>query len=125
MLRETITSIAQAEGRYVRQSGGRGHYGVVRLRVEPLERGKGFEFANTLTNDTLPGEFIQPIEDGVQESLKQGIIAGYPIVDLRVTLLSASYLTVDSHESDFKIAGSVACKEAVRQAQPIVIDLDN
>src|SRR5690349_6783814 len=117
MLRETITTIAEATGRYVRQSGGRGHYGVARLRVEPLERGQGFEFVNALTDNTLPGEFVQPIEDGVQESLEHGPVAGYPIVDLRVMLVDASYMNVDSQEFDFKMAGSLACKEALRQAQ--------
>lgn len=123
--RETITTSAEAEGRIRRQVGGRGLYGVVRLRVEPLERGQDFEFVNALPpENTLPDEYIKPIEEGVRESMEGGVVAGYPMTDLRVTLLDGSYTVVDSSAMAFKMAGSLGFKEAARKANPIVLGPD-
>jgi|ERR1051326_5187536 elongation factor G len=121
--RETITTSAEARGRYVKQSSGPGIYGDVWLRVEPLARGQGFEFVNALVKGVLPDEFIPPVEEGVREAMAEGGPAGYPLVDLRVTLFNGSYHEVDSRVYDFKKAGSLALKAAVAQAHPIVLEL--
>ena len=120
--KETITDTAEAEGKYVRQSGGRGQYGHVWLRVEPLERGKGFEFVNAIRGGAIPEEFISPVEKGVREALDKGVMAGFPIVDLKVTLYDGSYHEVDSSEIAFKIAGAMALQEVVKRAKLALLE---
>jgi len=120
--RETITTTAQAEGRFIRQSGGRGQYGDVWIRVEPLEAGKGFEFVNAVVGGTVPREYIRPVEDGVREALEAGIIAGYPLIDIRATLYDGSYHDVDSNEMAFKTAGSMGVRAAVQKAKPVLME---
>ncbi|MEK7626641.1 MAG: elongation factor G [Patescibacteria group bacterium] len=120
--KETIKGKAEAEGKYIRQSGGRGQYGHVWLRVEPLERGKGFEFVEEIKGGAIPQEFIAPVEKGVTEAAQKGILAGYPLVDLQVTVFDGSYHDVDSSEFAFKIAGSMALQEACRQAKLIMLE---
>ena len=113
--KETIRASAEAEGRYIRQSGGRGQYGHVWLKVEPVERGKGFEFVDAVKGGIIPSEFIPAVEKGVREAMDKGVLAGYPMVDLCVTLYDGSYHEVDSSEAAFKIAGSIAFQEAARR----------
>jgi elongation factor G len=120
--RETITKQAQAEGRFVRQSGGRGQFGDVWIRVEPLERGKGFEFVNGVVGGSVPKEYIKPTEEGIRETLETGIIAGYPVVDVRATLYDGSYHEVDSSEMAFKTAGSMGFRAACEKAGPIILE---
>ncbi len=120
--RETIRRKAQAEGRFVRQTGGRGQYGHVWLEVEPSEPGKGFVFANKIVGGTIPREFIPAVEKGVREALETGVLAGYPMVDVAVTLTDGSYHEVDSSEMAFKIAGSMAVKEAARRASAVLLE---
>ncbi len=120
--RETITREAQAEGRFVRQTGGRGQFGDVYIRVEPLERGKGFEFVNGIVGGVVPKEFIKPTEEGVREALENGVIAGYPMVDIRATLYDGSYHEVDSSEMAFKTAGSMGFRAAAEKAAPILLE---
>jgi elongation factor G len=120
--KETIKGKAEAEGKYIRQSGGRGQYGDVWLKVEPLERGKGFEFLDEIKGGAIPQEFIGPVEKGVTEAAQKGILAGYPLIDLRVTLFDGSYHDVDSSEFAFKIAGSMALQEACRQAKLVILE---
>ncbi|MBE3558556.1 MAG: elongation factor G [Ktedonobacteraceae bacterium] len=120
--RETITRVSQAQGRYVRQTGGSGQYGDVWIRAEPNERGKGFEFVNAIVGGAVPKEYIKPTEAGIREALENGIIAGYPMIDVKVTLYDGSYHEVDSSEMAFKMAGSLAIKEAVRKAHPIILE---
>ena len=120
--RETIRKNAEAEGRHVKQSGGRGQYGVVKIRVEPLAQGSGFEFENDIYGGTIPKEFINPIEAGIKEALEGGILAGFPMSDLKVTLFDGSYHDVDSSEMAFKIAGSLAIKEAARKAKAVLLE---
>ncbi len=120
--KETITQEAQAEGKYIRQSGGRGQYGHVWLRVEPLERGKGFEFVNAIKGGVVPEEFINPTEKGVREALDKGVLAGFPLVDIKVTLYDGSYHEVDSSEIAFKIAGAMALQEASKRAKLVLLE---
>ena len=120
--KETIRSEAEAEGKYIRQSGGRGQYGHVRLKVRPLERGKGFEFINAIKGGAIPQEFIAPVEKGIREALDNGVVAGYRLTDLEVTLYDGSYHEVDSSEAAFKIAGSMALQEAARRAKPVILE---
>lgn len=120
--KETVTSMAEAEGKYIRQSGGRGQYGHVWLRVEPQERGAGFEFVNAIRGGVIPEEFINPSEKGVREALDKGVIAGFPIVDVKVTLYDGSYHEVDSSEIAFKIAASSAMQEAAKRAKPVLLE---
>ena len=120
--RETITRKAEAEGRFIRQSGGRGQYGDVWIRVEPLERGKGFEFVNGVVGGTVPKEYIRPTEQGVRETLEAGVIAGFRIVDVRATLYDGSYHEVDSSEMAFKTAGSMGFRAAVEKAGPVLLE---
>ncbi|MEO7001853.1 MAG: elongation factor G [Ktedonobacterales bacterium] len=120
--RETITKQAQAEGRFVRQSGGHGQYGDVYIRVEPLERGKGFEFVNGIVGGTVPKEFIKPTEEGVREALENGVVAGFQMVDVRATLYDGSYHDVDSSEMAFKTAGSMGFRAAAEKAGPILLE---
>ena len=120
--RETITREAQAEGKHVRQTGGHGQYGDVWIRVAPNERGKGFEFINAIVGGVVPREYIKPTETGIKETLENGIIAGYPMIDVKVTLFDGSYHEVDSSEMAFKTAGSLAIKEAARKAAPVLLE---
>jgi elongation factor G len=118
--KETITTSARAQGRYVRQTGGRGQYGDVWLEVEPLPPGSGVEFVNKIVGGVVPKEYIPAVEKGVREALEAGVIAGYPVIDIRVTLVDGSYHEVDSSELAFKMAGSIAVKAAVQKAGPII-----
>ncbi|MCC6175968.1 MAG: elongation factor G [Chloroflexi bacterium] len=120
--RETITRPARAEGRFVRQSGGRGMYGVCVLEVEPLEPGTGFEFVNKIIGGVVPREYVPAIEAGVKEALANGVVANYPIVDIRVRLVDGSYHEVDSNEMAFKMAGSIGFREAARKGAPQVLE---
>src|SRR6516165_3374803 len=120
--RETIRKAAEAEGKYIRQTGGSGNYGHCRLRIEPNEPGKGYEFINDIKGGVVPKEYIKPIDPGVQGALELGILAGYPIVDVKVTLYDGSYHEVDSNEMAFKFAGSIAFKEAARKASPVLLE---
>jgi elongation factor G len=120
--RETIRRPAEAEGRHVKQSGGRGQYGVVKIKVEPLPTGSGFEFVNDIYGGSIPKEFIKPIEAGMREALEGGVLAGYPMSDLKATLYDGSYHDVDSSEMAFKIAGSLAIKEAARKAKAVLLE---
>jgi elongation factor G len=120
--RETIRRPAEAEGRFVRQSGGRGQFGVVELRVEPLGKGGGFEFVDATKGGSIPRNFIPSVEEGVKESMESGVLAGYPIVDVRAVLLDGKYHEVDSSELAFKIAGSLAFREAAEKADPVLLE---
>jgi elongation factor G len=120
--RETIRKHAEAEGRHIKQSGGRGQYGVVKIRVEPLPQGAGFEFVNDIYGGSIPKEYIGPVEAGMKEALEGGILAGFPMSDLKATLYDGSTHDVDSSEMAFKIAGSLAIKEAVRRAKPVLLE---
>lgn len=120
--RETIRNPAEGEGRFVRQSGGRGQYGHVKIRIEPKEPGTGFEFVNAIVGGTVPKEYVGPAENGIKEALEGGILAGYPMSDLKVTLYDGSYHEVDSSEMAFKIAGSMAIKETANKAKPVLLE---
>jgi elongation factor G len=120
--RETIKTNAQAEGKYIRQSGGRGQYGHCWLKVEPQESGKGYEFIDEIKGGVIPQEYIKPINVGVKEALENGVLAGYPMVDVKVTLYDGSFHEVDSSEAAFKIAGSLAVQEAVKRADPVILE---
>jgi elongation factor G len=120
--RETITKTIKSEGRFVRQSGGRGQYGHVWLTIEPQASGKGFEFINRIVGGAIPREYIPAVQKGVAEAMEKGVLAGYPMVDIKVTLIDGSYHEVDSSEMAFKIAGSLGFKEGVRQANPILLE---
>lgn len=120
--RETIQSKAQAEGKFIKQSGGRGQYGHVWLEVEPQERGKGYEFVDKIKGGIIPKEYIPAVNKGIQEALENGVLAGYPLVDVRVTLFDGSFHEVDSSEIAFKIAGSIGFKEAARKAGLVLLE---
>lgn len=120
--RETIKTGAEAEGKYIKQSGGRGQYGHCWIRIEPQEAGKGFEFESEIKGGVIPQEYIKPIEKGVEDALDSGVIAGYPLVDIKATVYDGSFHEVDSSEAAFRIAGSMALKEAVRRAHPIILE---
>jgi len=120
--KETIRSVSKAEGKYVRQSGGRGQYGHVFLEVNPLEDGEGFEFVNAIVGGVIPREYIPAVEKGVREATYRGILAGYPVVDIKATLYDGSYHDVDSSEMAFKIAGSIAFREAAKKAHPVLLE---
>jgi elongation factor G len=120
--RETITKAVKSEGRFIRQSGGRGQYGHVWLNLEPQPHGKGFEFVNRVVGGAIPREYIPAVEKGVVEAMEKGVMAGYPMVDIKVTLLDGSYHEVDSSEIAFKIAGSMGFKEGARRANPILLE---
>jgi len=120
--RETIKQGAKGEGKFVRQSGGRGQYGHVVLSVDPVPAGDGFEFINKVVGGSIPREYIAPVEKGVKEALENGILAGYPVVDVKVTLYEGSYHEVDSSEMAFKVAGSMAVKNAFQKAKPILLE---
>ena len=120
--RETITTEAKAEGKYIHQSGGRGQYGHCFLRLEPEKRGAGFQFSSEIKGGRIPREFIPAIEKGVREAMEKGIIAGYPMVDMKVVVYDGSYHDVDSSELAFKIAGSIALREAAKRAKPVLLE---
>jgi elongation factor G len=120
--KETVRETAEAEGKYIKQSGGKGQYGHVWLRIEPRERGKGFEFLNEIKGGVIPQEFIGAIEKGVKESLDKGVVAGYPMVDLAVALYDGSYHDVDSSEIAFKIAASMAFQSAAKKAKAVLLE---
>ena len=120
--RETIRKHAEAEGKYIRQTGGRGQYGHAKIYLDPQPPGTGYEFVNDTTGGSVPKEFIKPIDQGIKEALEGGILAGYPMVDVKATLYDGSYHDVDSNEMAFKIAGSMAFKEAARKASPVLLE---
>ncbi len=120
--RETIRSGVEQEGRFVRQSGGRGQYGHVWLRIEPIEQGTGYEFENAIVGGAVPKEYISAVNKGVQEQMQNGVIAGFPVIDCKVTLFDGSYHDVDSSEIAFKIAGSMAFKDGVSKANPVLLE---
>jgi len=120
--RETIKATARAQGKYKKQSGGRGQYGDCWLEIEPLPRGSGYEFADKIVGGVIPQQYRPAVEKGVVETMREGVIAGYPIVDLKVTLYDGSYHTVDSSEMAFKIAGSMALKKAILDAKPVLLE---
>src|SRR5690606_8065677 len=120
--RETITATAEAEGKYIRQTGGRGQYGHCWLRIFPQEPGKGFEFVNSIVGGVIPKEYIPAIQKGVEEALAGGVLAGYPMIDVKVELFDGSFHEVDSSEMAFKIAGSMAVKDAAMKAKPILLE---
>ena len=120
--KETIKKIAEAEGKYLRQSGGRGQYGHVWIKLEPLERGKGFEFADEIKGGIIPAEYIPAIKKGIKEAMDRGVLAGYPLVDAKATLYDGSYHEVDSSEAAFKMAGSFALQEAAHKADLILLE---
>ena len=120
--RETITAPAEAEGKYKKQTGGHGQYGVAFLRVEPLERGSGFEFVDQIVGGAIPRQFIPAVEKGVQETMEHGGVFGFPVVDVRVTCFDGKYHSVDSSEMSFKMAGSIGFKDAMAKATPILLE---
>ncbi len=120
--RETITASVKQEGKYIKQTGGRGQYGHVWIEVEPLPRGKGFEFVDLITGGKIPREFIPSVEKGIRDAMKKGVVAGYPVVDVRVKLFDGSYHEVDSSDMAFQIAGSIAFKEAMKKARPVLLE---
>ncbi len=120
--RETIRKISQAEGKYIRQTGGSGQYGHVKIRIEPNEPGKGYEFVNEVVGGTVPREFVKPVDQGIKEAMEGGVLAGYEMVDVKAVLYDGSYHEVDSNEMAFKIAGSMAFKEAARKASPVLLE---
>ena len=120
--RETIRKSVDIENKYSRQSGGKGQYGHVKIKVEPLEAGKGYEFVNNIVGGVIPKEYIPAVDQGIQGAMQAGVLAGYPVVDVKVTLYDGSYHEVDSSEMAFKIAGSMAFKEAMRKADPVLME---
>jgi len=120
--KETLTRAAEGEGRYVRQTGGRGQYGHAKVRIEPGQPGAGFTFANKIVGGSIPREYIKPIEEGIREAMTAGVLAGYPVDDVSVTLHDGSFHEVDSSEMAFKIAGSLAFKDAARRAGPVLLE---
>ena len=120
--RETIRKSVEQEGKFIRQSGGRGQYGHVWLRVEPQEVGAGYEFINEVIGGVVPKEFIPAVDKGVQEQLKCGVLAGYPMLDVKVSIFDGSYHDVDSNEMAFKIAGSMCFREAARNDDPVLLE---
>ncbi len=120
--KETIKAKAEAQGKFVKQSGGRGQYGDVHIRVEPKERGEGFEFVDEIKGGVIPKEYIKPAQKGVEEAMEKGIVAGYPMVDLKATLYDGSFHEVDSSEMAFKVAGSMALQAAAKKASPILLE---
>lgn len=120
--RETIRQTVKSEGKFVRQSGGRGQYGHVWLELQPLEPGSGFQFENKIVGGVVPREYIAPVETGVKDAMQSGILAGYPVVDVKVTIFDGSYHEVDSSEMAFRIAGSMAFKEGAQKAKPVLLE---
>jgi elongation factor G len=120
--RETIRNPVEQEGKFVRQSGGRGQFGHVYLRVEPQEAGTGYEFVNQIVGGAVPKEYIPAVDKGVREAMANGVVAGFPMVDVKVTLYDGSYHEVDSSEMAFKIAGSMCFKQACGKAKPVLLE---
>ena len=120
--KETIRKMADVDHKYARQSGGRGQYGHVKIRIEPNETGKGYEFVNAVVGGVIPKEYIPAVDQGIQGAMQSGVLAGYNVVDVKVTLYDGSYHEVDSSEMAFKIAGSMAFKEAMRKADPVLME---
>lgn len=120
--RETIRGQAEVEGKFVRQSGGRGQYGHVWLKVEPAELGQGFVFVDAIVGGAIPKEFINPVAKGIEEQMNNGVLAGYPILDVKATLFDGSFHDVDSSEMAFKIAGSMAFKKGALEATPVILE---
>jgi elongation factor G len=120
--RETITSTADAEGKYKKQTGGHGQFGVAFVRVEPLERGAGFEFEDKIVGGAIPRQFIPAVEKGIQETMQSGGVFGFPVVDVKATCYDGKYHSVDSSEMSFKMAGSLGFKEAMAKATPILLE---
>ena len=120
--RETIRQEAECEGKYIRQSGGRGQYGHVWIRFEPNEEGKGFEFVDATVGGSVPREYIKPTQEGLEDALEKGMIAGYPVIDIKATLFDGSYHDVDSSEMAYKIAASMALKEAGKKCKPVILE---
>jgi translation elongation factor G len=120
--RESISQGAEAEGKYIRQSGGSGQYGHCKIKIEPQEAGKGFEFVNNIVGGAIPKEYIGPVQKGIEEATQAGVLAGYPVLDVKVTLYDGSYHEVDSSEMAFKIAGSMAFRQAVSKAAPVLLE---
>jgi elongation factor G len=120
--RETIRAVVEQEGKFVRQSGGRGQYGHVWLKLEPLAAGQGYEFVNGIVGSAVPREYLPAVDEGVQEQLASGVIAGFPVVDVRVTAFDGSYHDVDSSDVAFKIAGSMAFREGAKRAKAVLLE---
>jgi elongation factor G len=120
--RETIRGTVEQEGKFVRQSGGRGQFGHVWLKIEPKEAGTGYEFVNAIVGGVIPKEYIPAVDKGIQEQMKNGVIAGFPVEDVKVTLFDGSYHDVDSSEMAFKIAGSMGFKEGAKKARPVLME---
>jgi elongation factor G len=120
--RETIRKPAEAEGRYIRQTGGSGNYGHCKIRVEPNEPGMGYKFIHDVKDGVVPAKYIKSIDQGIQGAMGQGVLAGFPVVDVKVTLFGGSYDEIDSNEMAFKIAGAIAFREAARKASPVVLE---
>ena len=120
--RETIRKEANQETKYARQSGGKGQYGHVKIKIEPNEPGKGYEFVNAIVGGAIPKEYIPAIDNGIQGAMKSGVLAGYPVVDVKVTLWDGSYHEVDSSEMAFSIAGSMAFKDAMKKCDPVIME---
>jgi elongation factor G len=120
--KETIRKAVKAEGKFVRQSGGKGQYGHCVIEIEPLEAGKGYEFVNKIIGGVVPKEYIPSIDSGIRDAMNSGVIAGYQVLDIKVTLVDGSYHEVDSSEMAFKVAGSMAFKEAMRKADPVLLE---
>src|SRR5437870_11329508 len=120
--KETIRNKADAEGKYIRQTGGRGQYGHVRITVEPSGAGAGFIFENGIVGGSIPKEYIKPVEQGIKEAMTSGVLAGYEVKDVKITLIDGSYHEVDSSEMAFKIAGSMAFKAACKKASPALLE---
>ncbi|RTH20334.1 elongation factor G, partial [Thermus scotoductus] len=120
--RETITRPVDVEGKFIRQTGGRGQYGHVKIKAEPLPRGSGFEFVNAIVGGVIPKEYIPAVQKGIEEAMQSGPLIGFPVVDVKVTLYDGSYHEVDSSEMAFKIAGSMAIKEAVQKGDPVILE---
>jgi elongation factor G len=120
--RETVRKPSKAEGKFIRQSGGKGQYGHVVMELEPLEAGKGFEFVSKIVGGSIPKEYVPAVAQGMKEACESGILAGYPLIDLKATLVDGSYHEVDSSEMAFKIAGSMAIRSAVEKASPVLLE---
>jgi elongation factor G len=120
--KETLTRPAEGEGRYVRQTGGRGQYGHAKIRLYPGEPGTGYVFENEIVGGTIPKEYIKPIDEGIKEALTRGVLAGYPVDDVRIELYDGSFHDVDSSEMAFKIAGSLAFQDASKRAKPVLLE---
>lgn len=120
--KESLRAKVNAEGRFIKQTGGRGQYGHVWLELEPLERGKGFEFVNRIVAGTIPKEFIAPVESGVREAMEAGVLAGYPVVDIRASLYQGTYHEVDSSEIAFKMAGAMALRAGMSQGEAVLLE---